>query len=232
MPEPAEPWPSGFAPRGVQFGLRGVSIGGPASATGFRQLVQSDAGFWTASLTQIPMGTAAKVNAWRAFLARLDGGARHALVPVFDLMQAPWALAGGPSANLLAEQAFSDGYYFTDGHGFFNAAIVITLSADAALRDTSISVTVTTAGTIQEGMGFTLGGDRLHRIKAILADNGAGAQTWQIAPPLRADYASGTELNFDRPTCRMRLLAEDDGEAALDYGRYGFANMNLVEALV
>lgn len=222
-------WDPALAPRGVSFNLRGMSIGGPPTLTGRNQVGQLDAGYWTASYTKIPVGPSAVVQAFRALRAKMEGGAHQILVPVFDDAQVPYALAGGKIVNANPEQPYSDGTLHTDGHGFYLPAIIVSTSADAALRATSISATVTTAGTISAGTYFSIG-DRLYLIKEVLSSSG-GARTWSISPPLREAVPSGTPINFEAPICRMRLLSESEMDLVLERGLYGFSDINFIEAL-
>lgn len=218
-------WPGSLAPKAVTLRLAGQALVGPSSLTGRVQVMQADP-YWEVVASGIPVGGQADVLAWRAFLALMEGGVRPAYVPVWDYAQAPWPAAGGRSANEVADSKFSDNTVFTDATGFYNPSILVSLSADASLRDTEITVTKTAAGTILAGMVFSLFGERLHTIRAINDDG-----SWSIWPPLRQDYVSGTNLEFGRPTVRAILSSPADGELALTMGRYGAADMTFREVI-
>ncbi|MNL55779.1 hypothetical protein D3C87_1792130 [compost metagenome] len=50
-------------------------------------------------------------------------------------------------------------------------------------------------------------------------------------PPLREPVLAGTELNFTRPVCRMRLATDDAMQIDLDLNRRGFPSLDFVEDL-
>lgn len=207
------PWPAALEARGVAFNPRGQIVGGAPTLTGQGQLASIDAGFWVATIDIATLDSGVLVKTFRALRARLEGGAHQLKVPVFDDGQVPYPIAGGAAANAFKEQRYSDGTLHTDGHGFYRPSIVVALSADADLRATSLSATVTTAGTISGGEYFSIG-DRLYVIKEVLTSSGS-ARTFAIWPPLRAAAPSGTRLNFEAPVCRMRLATERDMDLAL-----------------
>jgi hypothetical protein len=154
------------------------------------------------------------VKVFRSLAALLEGGANQIRVPVFDAARAPWAYNGNTPITAVSDVTFSDGSLFADGTGFYTQPITIDLSADAALRDIEIAVTVSQAGTIMGGEYFSLG-DNLHVVKQVL-DVDDTAQTWRVWPPLRQAWASGTQLNFARPVCKMRLAQEDSADLSID----------------
>lgn len=216
-------WDYRLAPKAVAFNLRGQSISGPPSLSGRSQIWGYDEGFWEARLVGVNAAGPERVNAYRAMVAKCAGGSVAVRVPVFDLDQAPWPLPGGAAANLIEDGEFDDGTLFDDGTGFFEYAIEVEMAAPAEAGASQIHVTVTTAGTISEGMFFSID-DRLHRIREKLSDT-----SWLIVPKLREDVAQGTLLNFDRPVCRMRLANENSADLTLDFGRNGFPDMHFIE---
>lgn len=84
--------------------------------------------------------------------------------------------------------------------------VVATVTADAALRATTVELTAT-AGTIVRGAPFSIdhGGDVGVRLYQVRKDNGDG--TFAILPPLRAAVAAldAVDADFAAPKCRMRL---------------------------
>lgn len=216
-------WPADLAPRGVSFVGRGRTVMGAATLSGQSQVASYDAGSWVARLSTVNAGGTANVKAYRALLAKLEGGAHQVAVPVFDLANAPWPNPGGAAGNLVADQPWDDSFYFDDGFGWAEPAIEVTLSAAASARATNISVTKTTIGTVRGGEYFSIA-DHLH---ILLNEEDDG--TWHIWPPLREDVALGVALNFDRPVCRMRLAEESSGDLALERGIFGFPDLEFVE---
>lgn len=220
-------WDPLLAPRGVNFSRRGMTVGGPPTLTGRNQVAQGDAGYWVASFTRVVAGPAATVLAFEALKAKLEGGAHQVQVPTYEDDRAPWPASGGRAANAYAEQPYSDGTYHTDGHGFYRPSIIVLSSSDAALRATSISFTITTAGTIRAGNKFSIF-DRLYVLKELLSSSGSN-RTYSISPPLREAVPSGTRLNFENPICRMRLVSEAEMDLTLERGIYGFSDITFIE---
>ena len=202
-----------------------MTIAGAPSLTGLSQVGQVDAGFWTARYSALPLPTPAIVRAYRALVARLEGGGNLVRVPVFDRAQTPWATPGVESTT---RTDFTDGTDYTDGTAFHERTIRITLKADVARGVTQIEATIDNAGTIEGGEYFTLG-ERLHIIREVVSTSGSD-QTWWIWPKLRQAYVAGTFLGFDTPTCLMRQAAETDGDLMLEFGSRGFPDMAFVEA--
>jgi len=221
-------WDRSFAPQSIGFFKRGMTIGGTPSLTGFVQVGQIDAGHWRATMSNIPTGEPSGIKAFRALSGKLEGGGNLIRVPVFDDEQRPWPLSGGVPVAATAATEYTDGSRFTDGTGFKEGTVRITLNGNAEINSTQISVTIGTAGTISGGEYFTLG-ERLHVIREVLSVSGSN-QTWWVWPKLRQTYASGSFLNFDTPTCLMRLDDEGADDLTVQYGIWGFPQMSFVEA--
>lgn len=217
-----ERFPLEFAPKAISFELRGQTIGGPVSITGRTQVASVGAPYWIATLDGVTAGGAAAVLAYRRLRANMAGGGGAIAVPVFDIYQAPWPVAGVYSA---AETKFSDGTEFSDGTGFYTPVIKITVGAAAAAGATSISVTTTTAGTVYGGEYFSINA-RLYQITKV-EDDGA----WTITPPLREAITTADRIDMDRPGCIMRLADEGAADLSLTMGRYGFPSLNFVEVI-
>ena len=227
MTQTIYPWPPEFTPRSAAFLERGISAGGAPSLSGLVQVGQIDAGHWRANLNRIPIAGPAGIKAFRAFAKKLEGGGGLCRVPVFDDEQRPWPLSGGVKVVATASTGFTDGTRFTDGTGFLELTILITLNGAAVLNATAIDVTIGTAGEISGGEYFRLG-ERLHQIREVISVSGAD-QKWWIWPKLRQNYATGVSLNFDNPTCLMRMEDESSADLELEFGAWGFVDMKFVE---
>lgn len=218
-------WPPALAPRAVILRPAGTAIMGPVSLGGRAQVLQSGAGYWELSAVGIPVGGAADVAAYRALLTSMEGGARGVYVPVWDYDQAPWPAAGGLSGNTNADRSFTGGFYFTGGYGFYSPAVRVYLNGAHAKLATSITVTVTAAGTIRPGQLFSFIDGRVHTIR-----EKASATSWSIWPPLRRDYPTNSALEFGRPKLKA-TLSPSDGAIALQHGRQGSVDLNFREMI-
>lgn len=217
-----ERFPAEFGPKSVSFELRGQTVAGPVSLTGRTQVAMLGYPYWVATLEGLTAGGPAAVLAYRRLRGLMAGGAGAIAVPVFDVYQAPWPVAGVYSA---AATKFSDGTGFSDGTAFYTPVIKIMVGAAASAGATSISVSVTTAGTRYGGEYFSINA-RLYQIVRVEDDG-----TWTITPPLREDITTADRIDMDRPVSIMRLVDEGAADLNLAMGRYGFPAANFVEVI-
>ncbi len=221
-------WDFRIAPQGAAFVKRGSSVAGSPSLTGLVQTGQIDAGHWAADLVRVAATESVGLKAFRVLQGKLGGGVNFIRVPVFDDGQRPFPIVAGVPITPVASTEYTDGARFTDGTGFLESSIDITMAADAPRGSTKIDVTVTNAGAIGGGEYFSIR-DRLYIIRQVISSNG-GAQSWWIWPRLRDNILDGETLNFDRPICLMRLTSQEADDLVVDWGAWAFPDMSFVEA--
>lgn len=114
---------------------------------------------------------------------------------------------------------------FTFGHPLHTSTATSTTSGTTAVRAEQLTAdsgsTAVTAGTY-----FQLG-DYLYMVTE---DKSAGAGTLKFQPPLRAEIASGTALDFTLPKSLWRMAANDIGWSTDTASLYGFT-LACVEAI-
>lgn len=218
-------WPMDLLiPQKVRFDIAPRSLSGPAAISGFSQVVSSDAGIWLATFSDIPVKTRAEVNTWRAISALLEGRTGSLIVP----LSTPWLYQPSYTGEWETSVPHSDDSYFSDGTGYLSSDNVIYFTSAAALRATSATVTIDQApNDMQPGQHFSIN-DSLYRLKTVVYSSATSA-TITFTPPLRAAAAALTELEFDRPTCTMRLATDNEMDLPLDIGRWGNPSINLIE---
>lgn len=144
------------------------------------------------------------VKWWRAAAVLLKNGAVPVCVPVLDYGQ-PWP-NGTPQAAPL--ETFSDGSSYSDGTQLQPNVILAKLVGDTALRSASATIQLLAGAPLIGGEYFTLvgasGEPRLHLVGSVI-DQGGGVYDVEFLPPLREDYTDGTEVDFQRPRCTMKL---------------------------
>jgi hypothetical protein len=186
--------------------LGGAAVSGGRSVSGMEQAAfSSGGGLWTAQIAFKPRGRD-QIRRWRAYGARLDGGATAFEVPHCEV-QSRIRLDGTPSVSLAKH---SDGSGFSDGSQY---AVVPTVAASfgasAALRATQVQLDFVTAVEIIGGERFTVehanAGARLYTIHSIVSQS-SNSYTVKIRPPLREAVTSATPLDFDDLRCTMRLV--------------------------
>ena len=228
-------WPiSVLEPQTTEIMLAPRTLAGSASLSGRTQVGATDAGVWTAKYTGFFVYGREQVITWRAIEAYLEGRLFEIDVPLYEYEFDFAPIEDGLDWRaLLTSVPHSDGAYFSDGAGYSIGEITdIVASASAALRATSMTLTVTYGPTLQPGMIFELThatkGPRWYQVRTFDADSGAVT----FRPPLREAVASGDRLKFTRPKCRMRLTTDDAMRLQLQPGGpHGFPDVNFVEAI-
>lgn len=235
----ALPWPTVLVPSSESWRLEGGSRSGGRSLTGAEQVVVGPSARWRATLT-IPVHTPAKVLAFRALLAALDGRAGTVLVGPIEVTRAPWfidPLTGGRiTYRRGARDAAIDPAYDTNPDT--SADLDFRVSGAAALNATALTIQRVRGGLLLPGMKFSIA-DRMHVITALTTLDPADPATGlavpgtigiQFRPWLRAAAPAGGLIEFGTPRCVMRLASDDTGALELQLSRYGSVTLDLVEA--
>lgn len=214
-----------------ELGARTVS--GGRSLSGLMPTARFDGGgMWMAELGDVQVSSADHVRAWRALTARLDSGATPVVLEARDERFAPWPLLDGAPVVSPYTATFSDGATFSDETVLESEVIAAELVEDAALRATTITISLSNAEPLRGGEHFSIQHDtfshRLYRVgKVVIDDDGNSVVT--IRPPLREATAAGTRVEFDNPKCIMRLADPDAMDLMLERRIYGSASVKFVE---
>lgn len=218
------------------WNLVGVAATPGQTALSVAPIIRTDGGgFWACSMTDISMSGKGKADIkaltllWRAVRQICDGGVNAIIVPRNDALFRPWPTGVEQTAALSLPH--SDGSFFDDGCGYYQAVIDITC-APAALRASSLDITLNYAGELQGGESFSIDhavlGWRLYEISTVemLSDTTA---TVQFSPPLREAVTNGTQLEFDRPRCTMRLAKTNSMDLAVSPWTFNSGSVDFVE---
>ncbi|MER9135112.1 hypothetical protein NKI20_02215 [Mesorhizobium sp. M0830] len=220
-------WPEEvLRPTNVSFDLDSRSLAGPASVSGATQVVASDAGIWKATFGNVVVKSRQAVLAHRAIAALLEGRLGSILIPLCrGYGPSSGAVLSADEEALFAEVPHSDDALFDDGTGYVGSLTNVVAAANAAVRATTITATVTyAADSIQPGQHFSIG-ERLYRIRTY--DAGTGVMT--IRPPLREAITAGDHLEFDDPVCKMRLAQDDGLDLELAMRRFSSPSVSFIE---
>lgn len=199
----------------VRFSLSGIQLSSGQSISGFTQTAKTDGGgFWTAQLS-CKLRTADQVRSWRAYGARLDGGAATIEVPRCEAGMKP-TLTDPPEPHQVPH---SDDATFSDGSEYaFVPGFKASFGGPAALRATQVQIDFTEAVDVLGGEVFTAAhataGARMYVIHSVVSQTG-NIYTVKIRPPLREAVTTSTPLDFDYPRCLMRLANPDSWDAPL-----------------
>lgn len=199
--------------------IQGAVVGSTQTASGVMPLSNlGGGGLWKATLGQIGLWTPDKRRTWRALSAICDNGSQPIVASVRETVDSPWPVVAGSPLTSLAPVGHSDDALFDDGTGYDSSVIEINVVGAALLRATAMKVNLKAASSLRGGEYFSIDHFnlrwRLYRIKTAVNNNDG---TWKInfRPPLRADVADGTELDFDNPKCVMRLASPDSMDVTL-----------------
>lgn len=213
------PWDL-LPPRAERARIQGVAMtGGPSVSGQVRSTRLDGGGLWVIE-QDFFFHTPAQIRAARAIEAKLDGGAGEIIIRVYEV---PFA----PTNAVATEVTFSDDQTFSDDTSFLTVPTGATTTASAALRATSLSVTMIT-GTLVAGERFSIEhatkGRRLYTVARV------DGSTITIRPPLREACASGTPLDFTHPGCVCRLANPDDFLGAMNTAHHIEASAVWVES--
>lgn len=223
------------------WNLRGVATTPGTTADSVSVLVRSDGGgFWSCSMSDVSLsgGKGLRGNdrqrvstlLWRAVRQLADGGVNKIVVPRNDALFRPWPEGVSQSINI--DIPHSDTSLFDDDSGYYQSIIDITCGA-AALRDTSLDITINYAGSLMGGESFSIEhpiyGWRLYEIATVDYSDDEHA-TITFNPPLREAVEAGTAVEFDRPRCVMRLAQTNAMDLSVQPWTFNSASVSFVEA--
>lgn len=219
-------WPrSVLKPKRDPFNIAPRTLAGPSSVSGVSQVSSSDAGIWKATFADILIkrGTAS-VLAFRAIANLLEGRMHPILVPrccAYQPFNPDWK-------DLLNKVPHSDASPFSDGGLYRSRAIDIRLTSNIPLRGTTANIAIVTAGQLQPGQDFSVG-ERMYRIRTVHM-TGENTATITFRPPAREAVTAGTDMEFDRPVCRMRLATDAEMDLDMDLvAPWSYPTVNFIE---
>lgn len=187
----------------------GSTVSGGTSLSGIDDPNETDGGgYWQADFTNGSTRRRSDTLAWRAINAAMDNGSASIIVRFCDRLHQPvggeMGVAGSPDA-------------FENDRSFRGPGVIASATSSAALRATSLNITIQSERALIGGERFTVThptwAERCYEVATV---DGA---TITFRPPLREAVTAGTVLDFDDPRCKMRRIS--DPSNALNIGRYG-----------
>lgn len=219
-------WPrSVLKPKRDPFNIAPRTLAGPSSVSGVTQVTASDAGIWKATFSDIIIRRGSpSVLAFRAIANLLEGRLRPILVPrccAYQPFDPDWG-------EVLKDVPHSDLSPFADGGLYQSRLIDIRLTSNIPLRGTAANIALVVAGQLQPGMDFSIG-ERMYRIRTVQM-TGSNTAAITFRPPAREAVASGAEMEFDYPVCRMRLATDSEMDLDLDrVSPWSYPTVNFIE---
>ena len=220
----AEVWPSILVPVNTLWHIKPMIQNGPVTFDGRSQRGAPDAGYWTATLSDIVINTDDRVLEFRALIASLQGGLVPVIVGPCDCRRVPRPPAGSSAHGI----PYADQVRHSDGTGFRQSSIIVAATTAAALRATSLTVDILAAGDLRRGHYFSIR-DRLYMITSVPEVAGDKA-SFRFLPPLREPVAAGDSIEFEHPRATMRLASGDSGQMDLEARRFARPSVELEES--
>lgn len=206
---------------------------GGKTLSGVVPIVRVDGGgLWALTMDEIQASTEDQVRTWRAIEAMLDGGATAMVVPMREERFFPAPTVSG--ARLLSNEATnSDDSPLDDDTPYEGSVVNAVLQEGAALRATSIKITISAGAALRGGELFSIRHpvhlDRTYRVASVTAQNNSYTEV-TIRPPLREAVTLGTWCNFDYPCCVMQLAEPSAMRLALERRFHGSGSITWVES--
>lgn len=215
-----------FCPETVTAGVVADVVSGGTSLAGEQDVIEADGGGrWMISYGGIALDDAEMQRRWKAWVAKLRGGATPVLVPLLSVATGPRPIAGNGFAT--PSDIYDNDDYFPTEVRFASPHIVATISASVALRSTTMQISVTQGSSVQPGMDFSVG-VHAYTVQEIISRAGLVA-TVKTTPPAREAIAAGTAVNFDFPYVVARAAPGQSLTAAINSGLYGDVEIQFVE---
>lgn len=244
-------WPDAFAPVNMTVTIDRPVFKGPKPLDGREQVVSSTAGGWLISYEGIPVygsnsrwfrslwssvGSLARKIYVKPEFSPNTLARRNGINPVysgFDPFGSEKSLLFWSAGQIVWGSSFpfawgnenvSDYASFEDG-SFFSQSTGDCYLKTAALRGAAtISVENSTFPIVEPGDYIELDG-RLHVVQSI------DGTSWNIWPPLRANYKSGTVIEIDDPRCLMYLVTDSKFLSTnVEFGRLSRVSVDFIEA--
>lgn len=211
-----------FNPTKVRAVIERKSVSGGVSLSGVEDTMLTDGGGrWVISFSGISLDSPEALNAWEAWNGYLAGGNADVLVPVLSVSTAPRPALGKGFAD--PSDIWADHHLFPTQVRFAAPYIEASVTAGAALRATSLGISVARGSPIRGGEKVGIG-DRVHRIGRETSPG-----TFSVEPPLRAAVSAGTVANFDWPVVKCRSVPGQDWSADVEFGQFADVEITFVE---
>lgn len=215
-----------------RWAIKGNTVTSDASLSGLKRFTRTDGGgWWACEMSGVKLWSPEDIKLARALIARADGGAAMFDVPACECAFAPWP--GGIVAALVPH---TDGTTFDDGSEYLPSVIDIVLEDDAALRATTIKVRINAGADLLGGEAFSLVhpnmGKRIYQGCGVTpVTDGTDDLYWvDIRTPLREAATAGAALDFENPSCVMRLVNAEDAMEAISLNRFSGLSLQFQEA--
>lgn len=217
-------WPSG-----------GVKTG-PTTISGLQDFDNLDGGpIWRARLSQIPIHCRSAILLAQAIQSLAQSGVGLFDVPkdLYDRALGQDAVSGDDVPEVGSPH--SDLTPFSDATLYMGSDFLAGAGPGWTLMSSTVEIVFADeAHAIMGGEEFSVvvagKGARLHRIMRVVSV-GPTSSVVEISPPLRSDVPEGAALNFERPSCVMRMTNAEAFLQDLSFNRQAEITAEFEEVL-
>ena len=218
-------WPSG-----------GVKTG-PTTISGLQDFDNLDGGpIWRARLSQIPLKCRQQILLAQAIQSLAQAGVGLFDVPknLFDRALGQEGVSGGSDDSDVGVP-HSDLTPFSDATLYMGSDFLAGAGPGWTLMSSTVEIAfIDGAHGVGGGEEFSVVvtgmGSRLHRIMRVVSV-GPTSSVVEISPPLRSDVPEGAALNFEEPSCVMRMTNAEEFLQELNFNRWAEITAEFEEAM-
>jgi hypothetical protein len=190
-------WPSMLlVPEECRPNIVPFTRSGGKSLGGIEPVVRTDLGFWNIELANVAIYSIDQARTWNAIRQALCGRAGLIAVPVWSFDVAPYPSGQREPPSLVPHE---DDTRLDDESLYQQGSISIVTSGSAPIGSTSIKLRIINAAADLSGVRFSYNHALYEtgRVLEIVGD----VWTVSIWPAIRELIPSGSDLEFDMPTC-------------------------------
>lgn len=211
-----------FNPSDVQAVIGRRTVTGGESLSGDEDVIATDGGGrWEITYSGIDLSTPQLVRAWEAWDSHLASGVGECLVPLVSIETANRPAQGKDLAD--PSDIYADDELFPETVEYAAPYIIASVSADAPLRATSISIEVSKGARLIGGEKFSVG-DRAYKIERETSPG-----IFKIDPPLREAVSGEASIEIAWPVVKCRLEPSRSIVPSFSQGPFGEAEIRFVE---
>lgn len=220
-------WPTVLEPNTIMPNPVPFTRSGGRSLGGFERNVRTDRGYWAIQYRGVALYDQSRRKAWNAIRTWMNGASGLVVIPVWSFDSNAAAVDGSVSTGITLVP-HSDHSPYADQTFYAQPNLLVQAASAAAIGDTSISLRLVHGLDGLEGIRFSYN-NALYETgfaSSVVGD----IWTLDIFPAVRAPIPADAWLEFDLPTCLVRLASDREMDVALSAGRFNLCDVAFTEA--
>jgi len=219
-------WPSMLlVPEECRPNMVPFSRSGGKSLGGLEPVVRTDLGYWNVELTNVAVYSSDHARTWNAIRQALGGRAGLVAVPAWSFDVSPYVSG---QREQVGQVLHDDDTSLDDGSPYEQGAISIVSDGVTPIGATIINLRIINAAQDLAGVRFSYN-HALYETGRVVAIDG-DIWTVSIWPGVRELIPSGSDLEFDMPTCLCHLQDDRGMDGGLTPIEFEQRSVSFVEA--